>query len=270
MLTFETCEIRTIGRDSWDETQGNLTLKLHFDIEWKLFRMMLTRSTSDSILKIFERLQRFVDEQQRRSRKLLARLLPKDRPPVVASLIAKMENEKTIEPPINKLFSMSWLWAVENEVFKLIDKLGFTFSSCADLHLGGQVNISGGGFAIAFSPSDNFLIDTWTVVSITGLLAKFNTDAIPGLMLQQRMSTNKFAQRICQQCFRIELLNKQKDGAIEDKAGVYKVVRTKGPVPPADTPTREWLDYTCIESRLRICPTREHSETPKYKTKTSP
>ena len=269
VLTFETCEIRTIGRDSWDETQGNLTLKLHFDIEWKLFRMMLTRSTSDSILKIFERLQRFVDEQQRRSRKLIARLLPKDRPTVVASFIAKMENEKTIEPPINKLFSMSWLWAVENEVFKLIEKLGFTFSSCADLHLGGQVNISGGGFAIAFSPSDNFLIDTWTVVSITGLLAKFNTDAIPGLMLQHRNS-NTFAQRICQQCFRIELLNKQKDGAIEDKAGVYKVVRTKGPVPSADTPTREWLDYTCIESRLRICPKREHSETPKYKTKTSP
>ncbi|KAI6661265.1 hypothetical protein LOD99_10086 [Oopsacas minuta] len=273
VLTLETCEIKTIGRDSWDETLGDLTLKLHFDIEWKLFRMMLTRSTSDSILKIFERLQRFVDEQQRRSRKMLARLLPKDRPPVVASLMAKMENEKKLEPPINKLFSVSWLWAVENGVFRLIENLGFTFSTCADLHLGGNVNISGGGFAIAFSPSDNFLIDTWTVISVTGLLIKFNTVAIPGLMLKDRTGTdsvNSFAQRICQQSFRIELLDRETGGAFEEKAGVYKVVRTKGPVPPADTSTRGWLDYTCIESKLRICPQREQSETSKYKTKTSP
>ena len=273
VLTLEACEINIVGRDSWDEAQGDLTLKLHFDIKWKLFRMMLTRSTSDSIIKIFERLQRFVDEQQRRSRKMLSRLLPKDRPPVVASLMAKMENEKTIEPPINKLFSVSWLWAVESGVFRLIENLGFHFSTCADLHLGGNVNISGGGFAIALSPSDNFLIDTWTVISIKELLVKFNTDAIPGLLLEQRnsaKSNSKFAQRICQQSFRIELLNKQNESALEEKAGVYKVVRTKGPVPPADAPTREWLDYTCIESKLRISPQQELNQKSKYKTKTSP
>ena len=273
VLTLEACEINTIGRDSWDESQGDLTLKLHFDINWKLFRMMLTRSTSDSLMKIFERLQRFVDEQQRRSRKMLSRLLPKDRPPVVASLMAKMENEKTIEPPINKLFSVSWLWAVESAVFQLIEDLGFRVSTFADLHLGGNVNISGGGFAIAFSPSDNFLIDTWTVVSVKELLVKFNTDAIPGLLLEQRRSagfTSTFAQRICQQSFRIELLNKHNESALEEKAGVYKVVRTKGPVPPVDAPAREWLDYTCIESKLRICPQPELNQKSKYKTKTSP
>ena len=273
VLTLEACEINTIGRDSWDETQGDLTLKLHFDIKWKLFRMMLTRSTSDSIIKIFERLQRFMDEQQRRYRKMLSRLLPKDRPPVVASLIAKMENENTIEPPINKLFSVSWLWAVEDGVFRLIEDLGFHFSTFADLHLGGHVNISGGGFAIALSPSDNFLIDTWTVVSLKELLVKFSTDAIPGLMLEQRRSAgfnSTFAQRICQQSFRIELLNKHNESALEEKAGVYKVVRTKGPVPPADAPTREWLDYTCIETKLRICHQQQLIEKSIYKTKTSP
>ena len=271
VLTFETSKIKTQGRDSWKQTSNDLTLKLLVDIKWEMFRMMLTRSTFDSILKIVYRLQKFIEDQRQRSRKMLTRLLPPDGPPVLVSFVAKMDNEKQIEPPIKKIFSISWLWAVKKGVFKLIEHLGFNLAAQSDLHLGGDMNITGEGFAIAFSPADNFLIDSWTVVAIKELVVNFNTDAIPGLILeQQELLTDSFAHRICQQSFHIELGYRKKEFDLEEKAGVYKVVRTKGPVPPADSSNSEWLDYACIESKLGITSKQKRDQSPKYKIKLSP
>jgi hypothetical protein len=281
VVLFRATHLEVEASDSWkglhlgmgeldDAEQASIQVEAAFT--WQDMQLAIHRSTTQNFFNIVEKMYHFVMQQKRRSERTISNMLPAGSAASKALQAYRIEQQRLAEEEsavkgkwshidvccITDCISPTvdsrhhWLWAVKVGGRELMHILGIQPPKDAhhEVSLGGNIAMFGQSVCIVCFHGPSFRETERAVFSIDQVMARFSTQAIPGLCRWQQpgdpMQTHL---RTCQQIVELHL---GKDRPPQEQlATIHRVSTGRSQVPNiTGTPIKDWLAYAGIDSHL--------------------
>ena len=263
--------------------QASIQVEARFT--WQDLQLAIHRSTTQHLLNIVEKMYEFVMQQRRRSERTLSNMLPAGSAASKAFKAYRKEQQRIAEEESTtvkgKRFESEchgngmawcvyllaedsrhhWLWAVKVGGRELMHILGIQPPKDAhhEVSLGGNVTMLGKSVCIVCFDGPSFRETERVVFSIQEAMARFSTQAIPGLSRWQQssgeaeLSQMQTHLRTCQQIVELHLGGGEghEQNSQQQLATIHRVSTGRARAPNiAGSPIRDWLAYACIDTFL--------------------
>ncbi|XP_065578984.1 bridge-like lipid transfer protein family member 1 isoform X2 [Artemia franciscana] len=213
---------------------------LNGDLSWDQFQMLISRSTTVDVIKMYIKLEEFFLQQFRSSRKLFSNIQQPKRPSMNS---LKWKNDKVPldksqdAPTVEAQHHRHWQPALRQVSGLLIETLTRPLPASGTI-LGGTFEFHGGHISLACFNGVNFKAKSWAVFSMKDPFIRFTTEANEvnddGVKIAQSLS------------FTLGLSQDQKDAS---KAMVSRVSRSQM-FPPQCKTLQDWFSYAFASSDL--------------------